>query len=41
VAERVDLFDDLMGSHTYEGEYLQSNTIWVGDNSINATGYFS
>jgi len=29
--KQVDLFDDLMGSHTYEGKYIQGNTSWDGD----------
>jgi hypothetical protein len=39
-AERASLFDDLVGAHTYEGEYLQSNTLWVGE-KLNQPTYAS
>jgi hypothetical protein len=30
-AERASSFNDLVGAHTYEGEYIQSNTLWDRD----------
>jgi hypothetical protein len=33
-------FNDIVGVHTYEGEYLQSNTLWDGE-KLNQPTYVS